>query len=311
MERRRDKERIKERLWRAYQASPELKRDLDEALLAISGVGGRDGRAAVGPGVPAGVLEDRLRRDQLPAVLRHQRAGGIKIETPEVFDNRNQKTLELVRSGKVTGLRIDHIDGLWDPECFLRRLPAKAGDIYVVVEKILGREEPMPREWPVAGTTGYEFLNALNGDLHRPARGSRRSRSRIGGLTGEPCRSRSSAIRQQAGHRGAVPRRPERAGASSGRARRAAPAGAGRAAVRAHGGADRGVRHACRCTGRISTISNLGERPRVYRAHRGAGAQPRHRRPDQRRGVRLHPLGAAARAAATTWKSGRRSGSRS
>src|SRR6185312_8703658 len=89
-----------------------------------------------------------------------------------VFKSWNQKTLQLVRSGKITGLRIDHIDGLWDPGCFLKRLQNVAGDgqrFYIVVEKILGRDEPLPQQWPVSGTTGYDFLNALNGVFVEPA----------------------------------------------------------------------------------------------------------------------------------------------
>jgi (1->4)-alpha-D-glucan 1-alpha-D-glucosylmutase len=94
----------------------------------------------------------------------------LRIELPEVFANRNRQTLELVRSGKVTGLRIDHIDGLWDPECYLRRMNAQGGrPFYMVVEKILGRNEELPRHWPVAGTTGYDFLNAVNGVFIDPA----------------------------------------------------------------------------------------------------------------------------------------------
>ena len=111
-----------------------------------------------------------------------------------MFDNRNQKTLELVRNGKVTGLRIDHIDGLWDPECFLRRLATKGGEPYVVVEKILGRDEPLPREWPVAGTTGYEFLNAVNGVFIDPS-GLAQVEEIVHGARRAPiCRSPRSAI---------------------------------------------------------------------------------------------------------------------
>ena len=115
---------------------------------------------------------------------------------PEVFENRSRKTLELVRSGKVTGLRIDHIDGLWDPGCFLKRLQNSTGGgepFYIVVEKILGRDEPLPRDWPVSGTTGYEFLNALNGIfIDRPAwRAWRRSTT---AARATPSRSPKSAI---------------------------------------------------------------------------------------------------------------------
>jgi len=163
MERRREKERIKERLWRAYQGSPELKKAVDDALLAI-GASADEMEALLSAQAyrlaywKIGYEEINYRR-----FFDINELVGIKIETAEVFENRYRRTLELVRNGNVTGLRIDHIDGLWDPECFLRRLQAKAGDIYVVVEKILGREESMPQTWPVAGTTGYDFLNAVNG----------------------------------------------------------------------------------------------------------------------------------------------------
>src|SRR4029453_4774772 len=59
-----------------------------------------------------------------------------------------------------TGLRIDHVDGLLDPPDYLRRLPSGC---YTVVEKILIGDERLRPDWPVAGTTGYEFLNGLNG----------------------------------------------------------------------------------------------------------------------------------------------------
>src|SRR4051812_8588587 len=163
MERRREKERIKERLWHAYHSNPELKSALDEMLVAISSSAGDLDAFLMQQAYRMAYWKIGYEEINYRLFFDINELFGIKIETPEVFDNRNQKTLELVRSGKVTGLRIDHIDGLWDPECFLRRLAAKSGGIYVVVEKILGREEPLPRDWGVAGTTGYEFLNAVNG----------------------------------------------------------------------------------------------------------------------------------------------------
>jgi (1->4)-alpha-D-glucan 1-alpha-D-glucosylmutase len=163
MERRREKERIKERLWRAYHTNPEIKRALDETLLAVA-ASPDDLDALLGQQAyrmaywKIGYEEINYRR-----FFDINELVGLKIDNVEVFDNRNRRTLELVQSGKVTGLRIDHIDGLWDPECYLRRIQSKGGDPYVVVEKILGRDESMPRQWPVAGTTGYDFLNAVNG----------------------------------------------------------------------------------------------------------------------------------------------------
>lgn len=87
---------------------------------------------------------------------------GVRVEDPAVFDDVHRLTLELVRSGRVQGLRIDHVDGLADPKAYLERLRERVGpDIYLVVEKILGAGERLPAGWPVAGTTGYEFAAAM------------------------------------------------------------------------------------------------------------------------------------------------------
>jgi (1->4)-alpha-D-glucan 1-alpha-D-glucosylmutase len=86
----------------------------------------------------------------------------LRVERQEVFEHVHSQLFDLVHRGDITGLRIDHIDGLCDPEKYLYRLKEHLGDIYVVVEKILAREEDLP-DWPVTGTTGYDFLNELNG----------------------------------------------------------------------------------------------------------------------------------------------------
>ena len=92
----------------------------------------------------------------------------LREEAEDVFAARHQLILQLVAEGKVTGLRVDHIDGLYDPEGYLDRLQtatagaASDGPAYVVVEKILGRGEELPRQWKCSGTTGYDFLNAVN-----------------------------------------------------------------------------------------------------------------------------------------------------
>jgi (1->4)-alpha-D-glucan 1-alpha-D-glucosylmutase len=82
---------------------------------------------------------------------------GVRVEDPEVFEETHRKILQLVSEGLIDGLRIDHPDGLSDPATYLERL-AERGVELVWVEKILEAGEEL-RDWPVQGTTGYEFAN--------------------------------------------------------------------------------------------------------------------------------------------------------
>jgi len=95
----------------------------------------------------------------------------IRMELPEVFDATHKLLFELIGSGAVNGVRIDHIDGLANPREYLRNLqtgasgalgtPAEKHAIYLLVEKILGPGEKLRADWPVHGTTGYEFANQV------------------------------------------------------------------------------------------------------------------------------------------------------
>ncbi len=88
---------------------------------------------------------------------------GVKVEQPNVFEDVHRTVLALMRDGLVDGLRIDHIDGLADPLAYLTRLRSAVGnDFYIIVEKILGPDEELRADWPVAGTTGYEVINDLS-----------------------------------------------------------------------------------------------------------------------------------------------------
>src|SRR5439155_20430785 len=88
---------------------------------------------------------------------------GVRQEDPDVFDATHALVLELVREGRVTGLRVDHVDGLRDPLAYLRRLRDAVGeDVPIYVEKILGPDEALPEDWAVQGTTGYEFAAGMN-----------------------------------------------------------------------------------------------------------------------------------------------------
>lgn len=97
---------------------------------------------------------------------------GLRVEDRRVFAATHLRVLSLLERGIVSGLRIDHVDGLRDPERYLRTLTSemrrRAGrrggpPPFVVVEKILAADESLPRGWDAAGTTGYDFQNAVNG----------------------------------------------------------------------------------------------------------------------------------------------------
>lgn len=182
--RRTQKEEIKQILWRLYQEDRAVGRFLDETLMAFNGTRG-DPRSFD--------RLDQLLSDQVYRLAYWKIAAeeinyrrffdisdlvGLRLEAPEVFEARHAHIVQLVREGKVTGLRVDHIDGLYDPLDYLRRLQTSVGSlpgdacghpgVFVVVEKVLGGDEPLPEDWPVCGTTGYDFLNAVNGVFIEP-----------------------------------------------------------------------------------------------------------------------------------------------
>ncbi len=173
------KERLKADLWSTYSANPEVKAFIDEALIAASGL----------PSVPESFdLLDRILDEQHYRIAYWRMAAeelnyrrffditdliGIRMEDPEVFEARHSEIWRVVREGDVTGLRVDHIDGLWDPAEYLEWLRDGAAEdeegrpgcsgFYVIAEKILAADEELPRDWHTCGTTGYEYLNWLNG----------------------------------------------------------------------------------------------------------------------------------------------------
>jgi (1->4)-alpha-D-glucan 1-alpha-D-glucosylmutase len=94
---------------------------------------------------------------------------GIRIELPEVFTATHERILAWYRDGLIDGLRIDHPDGLRDPWLYLQRLHQTAPDAWITVEKILEPGEDLPPDWPVAGTTGYDFIQNLGSLFIDPA----------------------------------------------------------------------------------------------------------------------------------------------
>ncbi len=92
---------------------------------------------------------------------------GVRVEDAEVLAQTHRLVFELIESGLVQGLRIDHVDGLYNPAGYCQLLMDRAAALghaqYLVVEKILAWGEALHADWRIAGTTGYDFMNLVNG----------------------------------------------------------------------------------------------------------------------------------------------------
>jgi (1->4)-alpha-D-glucan 1-alpha-D-glucosylmutase len=93
----------------------------------------------------------------------------LRMEDEQVFADTHALILRWLGKGVLDGVRIDHPDGLWDPEAYCQRLRRAAPQAWIVVEKILEPGERLRESWPVAGTTGYDFLNRAGGLFVDPA----------------------------------------------------------------------------------------------------------------------------------------------
>src|ERR1700678_2982188 len=87
---------------------------------------------------------------------------GLRVERPHVFEATHSRILEWLRDGVLDGVRVDHPDGLRDPQQYLERLRDRAPEAWIVGEKILEPGESLRKNWPIEGTTGYDFLNVCN-----------------------------------------------------------------------------------------------------------------------------------------------------
>ncbi len=204
-ERYREKEIIKKRLWNHYSGNLEIKTFIDENVRTLNGV--KDKPESFD-------FLDNLLNQQIYRLSQWSVAteeinyrrffdindlAAIRMENALVFRETHKLIFKLIREGKVTGMRVDHPDGLYNPSeyfqrlqknCFLYKrldLPAYGTDtsdreaeilrqynellstepqtkvFYIIGEKILIKGEKIPEDWPVFGTTGYDFLNSLNG----------------------------------------------------------------------------------------------------------------------------------------------------
>ena len=159
----------KRMLWELYTKNHEIKRLIDENIKIFNGEKGNPESFNL---LDSSLSEQNFRLSFWKVAteeINYRRFFNInelislRIEDEAVFNHTHSLIFKLIEEGKFTGLRIDHIDGLYDPTNYLKKLREKLGEIYIVVEKILDLEEELPYFWPVHGTTGYEFMNYLNG----------------------------------------------------------------------------------------------------------------------------------------------------
>ncbi len=176
VERTREKEIIKRRLAAAYESYPEVHAAIDQTIDIYNGQIGQpesfDKLEALINAQPYRLSFWRVAAEEINyrRFFDINELAAIRIEEPDVFSATHALILDLVAQGQITGLRIDHPDGLWNPPDYFQQLQAAyraarggSGALYVVAEKILAQHEELPEGWLIAGTTGYDFLNMANG----------------------------------------------------------------------------------------------------------------------------------------------------
>src|SRR3984893_7509732 len=180
-ERAREKEIIKRRLARRCEEEPRVQQGIEKAIAQINGRPG-DPRSFDKLDELLNAQSYRLAFWRVAAEEINYRRffdvndlAAIRMELPEVFDAAHQLVVDLVRTGAVTGLRIDHPDGLYLPREYLEALqrrcakvlgmplPKDGRAVYMVAEKILTGAEKLRSDWPLHGTTGYDFANQVAG----------------------------------------------------------------------------------------------------------------------------------------------------
>jgi len=178
-ERVREKEIVKRRLERRCEEAPQVQQAIEKAMRQINGTPG-DARSFDALDELLNAQSYRLAFWRVAAEEINYRRffdindlAAIRMELPEVFEATHQLVLDLVRAGAVTGLRIDHPDGLYLPQEYFEKLQRRCAEalgialpqdgraIYMVLEKILTGSETLPKDWPVHGTTGYDFASQV------------------------------------------------------------------------------------------------------------------------------------------------------
>ncbi len=175
---------LKGELWRLYQNDDVIRKALDDALRQLNGVPGDESSFHRLDSLLNAQAYRFADWHLAPHEINYRRFFdindliGLRTEDPVVFSARHASIMRLIQEGKVSGLRVDHIDGLFDPLEYLERLNSiptaseeggGASPIYTIVEKITCGSEMLPPEWPISGSTGYDFLNAVNAVFVDPA----------------------------------------------------------------------------------------------------------------------------------------------
>jgi (1->4)-alpha-D-glucan 1-alpha-D-glucosylmutase len=160
---------IKRLLWEFYSNHSEIRRFVDSNIRTFNGIPGE--------AESFNLLDELLGRQLFRLAfwkvgaeeINYRRFFNInglislRVEDEDVFDHTHQLVMEMLEKGIFSGLRVDHVDGLYDPAAYLRRLRGKIPQAYLIVEKILAMDETVSGTWSVQGTTGYDFLNYVNG----------------------------------------------------------------------------------------------------------------------------------------------------
>jgi len=172
----------RETLWALYSSSLEAKRFIDGNLRVLNGNKGeprsfdRLNRILTAQAYRLAFWRAAIQEINYRRFFDVCELVSTRIEQEQVFFARHSRILQLTGAGLVTGLRIDHIDGLLDPYTYVSQLQDHLGfrepenRFYIIAEKILTGDEELPHDWPVYGTTGYDFLKMVNG-LFVDARG--------------------------------------------------------------------------------------------------------------------------------------------
>jgi (1->4)-alpha-D-glucan 1-alpha-D-glucosylmutase len=159
---------VKEILWELYSNNEIIRTSIDNTVEALNG---KPGDSSSFDNLDKLLSEQHYRLSYWKVAaeeINYRRFFNInelislRVELEDVYKRTHSLVKKLVSSGEVTGLRIDHVDGLYNPAAYLRRLNEDFNEAYILVEKILDLNEDLPETWPVEGTTGYEYMNFVN-----------------------------------------------------------------------------------------------------------------------------------------------------